>query len=241
MTNKLEIILETKGIILLARLAQIRAPMMPNIGPEWLWTPLIGAVIAAVGYVLKLAIEGLSKWNASRRERRARLVALQSLLLASKSVFEIQNALVVRLCDQIQNVRPEIQGTYDRILAVGFAFLDEGQKLEHGLIRNYTSECLRPLNLEMIKWLSADTYFKGAGKNDKRKKLSIALQKLEAHLILWRAKYEFWIPNKPEHAIVYMTDEEGHGISFPKGIEALIAEITGGTIESTELHALEAT
>ncbi len=207
--------------------------------PEWLGTPLIGAVIAALGYVSKLAIDGLSKWKTVRRERRAKLVALQSFLLASKTVFDIQNALVERLCREIHNAHPDVDGTYDRILAAGYALLDERQKLEHGLIRNYTSNCLHPLNVEMINWLSADTYFKGAGKKGKTKKLSSALQRLEAHLILWRAKYEFWIPSKPEHAIVYMADEEGHGISFPKGIEALVAEITGGTIELTELPALQ--
>jgi hypothetical protein len=208
--------------------------------PEWLGTLLVGAVIAALGYVSKLAIEGLSKWNTTRRERRAKLVALQSLLLASKAVFEIQNALVERLCKEIQNAHPNIVGTYDRILAAGYAGMDERQKLEHGLIRNYTSNCLLPLNVAMINWLSADTYFKGAGRQGNTKNLSRALQRLEAHLILWRAKYEFWIPNKPEHAIVYMTDEEGHGIGFPKGIETLVAQITGGTIEPTKLPASQA-
>jgi hypothetical protein len=114
--------------------------------PVWLITPLIAAVIAALAYVSKLAIEGLFKWNATRRGRRAKLVALQSLLLASKIVFDIQNALVARLCKEIQKAHPEIDGTYDRILAAGYKFLDERQKLEHGLIRNYTSNCLRPLN-----------------------------------------------------------------------------------------------
>ena len=206
--------------------------------PEWLGTLLVGAVVAALGYVSKLAIEGLSKWNTTRRERRAKLVALQSLLLASKAVFEIQNALVERLCKEIQNAHPNIVGTYDRILAAGYAGMDERQKLEHGLIRNYTSNGLLPLNVAMINWLSADTYFKGAGRRDNAKNLSRALQRLEAHLILWRAKYEFWM-NKPEHAIVYMDDEKADGIGFPKGIEALVAQITGGTIEpspSEQIH-----
>jgi hypothetical protein len=205
--------------------------------PEWLGTLLVGALIAAFGYVSKLAIELLSKWEATRRERQARLVALQSLLLASKSVFDIQNAMVGRLCDEIREQHPEIGGTYDRILASGYAHMNERQKLEHGLIRNYTSSCLLPLNAQMIDWLSADTYYKGAGRRGAAKDLSGALQRLEAHLILWRAKYHFWKPDKPEHAIVYMADEEGHGISFPKGIEALIARITGGTIEPTRLPA----
>jgi hypothetical protein len=199
--------------------------------PGWFGTALVGAVIAAIGYVSKLAIEGLFKWSATRRARRAKLVALQSLLLASKRAFEIQNELVQRLCMEICAANEEIGGTYDRVLAKGYVVMDERQKLEHGLIRNYTSNCLFPLNIQIIDWLSKDDYFKGGGRRRNAKNLSVALQRLEAHLILWRAKYEFWIPDKPEHAIVYMADENAHGIGFPTGIEALIARITGGVVD----------
>jgi hypothetical protein len=117
--------------------------------PDWLGTALIGAAIAAMAYVSKLVLEGLSKWFATRREHRAKLVALQSLLLASKVVYIIQRALVVRLCEEILSTHPGIGVTYDRILAEGYKFLDERQRLEHGLIRNYTIYSLRLLNIGM--------------------------------------------------------------------------------------------
>ena len=62
--------------------------------PQWLRDPLLAAVIAALGYVAKLLIEEVTRWQARRSERRARLVALQSQLLATRRVFEIQNELV---------------------------------------------------------------------------------------------------------------------------------------------------
>jgi hypothetical protein len=199
--------------------------------PEWLGTPLVAALIAATGYVVKLVIDGVSNWNRQRRERRAKLVALQSFLLASGAVYGIQITLIRSLCAEIQEAHPEINGGYDQILAAGYPLLNERQKLRHGLIRNYTIHCLYPLNVEMINWLSADTFFKGAGKEGSWKYLSIALQQLEAHLILWRAKYKFWIPDKPERAIVFMADEEHEGIGFPVGIEALIRAVTGGKLQ----------
>jgi hypothetical protein len=199
--------------------------------PAWLGTALIGALVASVAYVAKLVMESLSKWMTARRERRERLVTLQSLLLASGVTHLILRKLVRRLCDEIRRERPDIDGPFDQILAAGFAFLNERQKLEHGLIRSYTTECIRPLDVEMIKWLTADTYFKGESRSESLGALAQALQKLEAHLVLWRAKYEFWIPDKPERAIVSMSDEERHGVEFPKGIEKLVAKITGSTME----------
>jgi hypothetical protein len=193
--------------------------------PEWFRTPLIAAIIAALGYVAKLAIEELSRWRSIGRERRSNLVALQSLLLASKRVFEIQNELVRRLSNEIEATHPDLTGPYDEILASAYTRMDERQKLIHGLIRAYTMNAMRPLNLAMIDWLARDTHFKGSTDD-----LASNLQTLEAHLLLWRAKYEFWIPDKPERAFVYMLDESEHGIGFPMGIEGLIERVTGGPI-----------
>jgi hypothetical protein len=198
--------------------------------PEWLRTPLIAAVIAALGYVAKLAIEELSRWRSIRRERRANLVALQSLLLASKRVFEIQNDLVRRLCSEIEATHPDLTGPYDEVLASAYTRMDERQKLIHGLIRAYTINAMRPLNLAMIDWLARDTHFKGHAATGSADDLASNLQTLEAHLLLWRAKYEFWIPDKPARAIVYMLDESEHGVGFPTGIEQLIERVTGGPI-----------
>lgn len=202
---------------------------------SWLIAPLVAAIIAAVGYVAKLAVETAINWSRARREQRARLVALQSLLLSSNAVFGIQNKLVRRLCAEITSAHPEIGGSYDQILATAYPILNDRQKLEHGVIRHYTSNCLLPLNSQMSAWLSNDTYFKGGGKARSSKSLSNILQQLEIHLFLWRAKYDLWIPSRPEHALVYLADEAEHGLGFPSGIEALVADETGSTINLTKL------
>ncbi len=51
---------------------------------------------------------------------------------------------------------------------------------------------------------------------------------LEAHLLLWLAKYRIWIPDHPEHALVYMADEEKLGTAFPYGIEGKIRALLRG-------------
>lgn len=55
--------------------------------------------------------------------------------------------------------------------------------------------------------------------------LSELLNQLDAHLLLWLAKYEGWIPNRPDHALVYLADEEEHGLGFPNGIEETLAAV----------------
>ena len=75
----------------------------------------------------------------------------------------------------------------------------------------------------MIEWLNSDTYYK-----NKRDDLGLALRKLEAHLVLWIAKYRFWIPDRPERALVFLADEREDGVGFPTGIELLVLQKTGG-------------
>ena len=58
---------------------------------------MVGAVIAALGYVAKMILEWWAEVREARRARRARLVALRALLQASKASFEIQNDHAQRL------------------------------------------------------------------------------------------------------------------------------------------------
>lgn len=49
------------------------------------------------------------------------------------------------------------------------------------------------------------------------------LNLLASHLMLWHAKYEAWIPSNNKHALLYMEDEEEHGLGFPHGVDDIIA------------------
>ena len=200
--------------------------------PQWLGAPVLAATIAALGYVLKLLIDELNKWRARRYEQQSRLVALQSMLLASRRVYETQNAHLRSFICELKAAGFDVSGSFDEVLAAAYPKMDERQRLRHGLLRSYTTNAMRPLNLAMIDWLAVDNHFKGKAGTGAADDLASNLQTLEAHLLLWRAKYDFWIPDRPERAIVYMADERQHEMGFPVGIEDLIAKRTGGLAET---------
>jgi glycogen synthase len=76
------------------------------------------------------------------------------------------------------------------------------------------------LNEELLAWLKADSVFKsGIAPVVRQCELAEQLFALEIHLLLWHAKYKVWIPGYPEHALVYMEDENQHGLGFPSARE----------------------
>jgi hypothetical protein len=75
----------------------------------------------------------------------------------------------------------------------------------------------------MLEWLRSDTHYRiPLGKKGPDAELAVFLERLEAHLLLWMAKYHAWIEDRPEHALVYLADEQEHGLGFPQGIEEAI-------------------
>jgi hypothetical protein len=207
--------------------------------PEWAAVPILSAIIASLGYVAKLAADAWLDWRRSVRERQASLVALQSLLLASKRVFDLQAVQRNILYEDLKRMDPSLVGKpFDEVLVRAYINGNDSQKMMHGLIRQYTISAMLPLNRAMTEWLSRDTYYKLQIHSGDLNNLSMALRTLEAHLVLWKAKYDFWIPERPERALVYMNDEYRHGAGFPFGIEALVEKLAGGTKRSSEEHKL---
>lgn len=195
--------------------------------PEWLGAALVGAVIAAIGYVGKLIIESWRSFREEQDARRARLVELQSLLGAARVSFAIQNSHAKRLASTVRkNHADQVKGEkgYERIFSIAHDEFTTEERELHAIIRSITMYSLRPTNQSLLEWLKKDTYFKAQKPNQELGELAKQLATLEAHLILWHAKYEAWIPESPNHALVYLADEEKHGISFPRGIDEVVAE-----------------
>ena len=195
---------------------------------------VVGAVIAALGFVGKLVVEEFMLSLKLVRARKAALVRLQSLLLASKRVFQLQADQRDLLCDAFIAGDPALGDLpFDEVLARGYKSATEHQKMSHGLIRQYTVSAMRPLNRAMSDWLASDEYYKLNTHKGELGKLALALRTLDAHLVLWHAKYDYWIPDKPERALVYMADENEHGAGFPFGIDTLVERLAGGTSKGT--------
>lgn len=89
------------------------------------------------------------------------------------------------------------------------------------------------MNDKLLDWLRSDEHFRGLSSSDHRYgELAVYLPRLEVHLLLWRAKYEQWIPTSPDHCLVYLADEESHGVGFPHGGTALVAALLGHKLPS---------
>lgn len=199
--------------------------------PEWLGTALLGAVLAALGFVGKQLFELWSDLRRAHAVRLANLINLSVLVTASRTLFLVQNNWAVALLGMLQARHPDevaqAEGFEAAFAALHDRFSPEETAL-HKQIRSWTVHGLRPVNQAILEWLENDTLFRTTYINAKdRNKRSLAenLIQLHAHLLLWRYKYDAWIPDHPEHALVYLADEAAHGIGFPSHTDALIQAV----------------
>jgi hypothetical protein len=197
--------------------------------PEWIGAALLTAALAALGYVTKHILEWIGVLYTAHKIRRARLVTLLSLLQGARAVFRVQAKLRDRLFDAMGQKHPDLAATYstyDAVLSAAFPTMNVEERDLHTVIRAYTVNGIKPLNEAILQWLQADTEFKLARfPSSKIHALAQKLEALEPHLLMWLAKYSAWIPDSPSHALVYLADEEGHGVPFPRGIENTIRQV----------------
>lgn len=204
--------------------------------PEWLGTAVAGAVIAALGYVGKTVADTVGRWRKARAKERVRLLQLASLLRASRTIFLSQRDLVKRLQNSLNErlpTKPAPGMGYERQFSESYAFFTDEERELHKLIRSMTEHGLRPLNLAMSQWLDGDIKYRNAtDAGTLQGRLAVKLNQLDAHLRLWNAKYAAWIPEYPEHALVYLADEEKHGLGFPPGLDQAVAEVLGDVAQA---------
>jgi len=154
------------------------------------------------------------------------LAQLSSLLRAAWVAFSIQNDHAKQLESLIrENHRdaPSSGQGYEHLFASVFPNFTPDERELHDIIRTITVNTLRPTNQALLEWVQQDTIFKGQRKGS-GEELARKLSDLEAHLLLWLAKYEAWIPPNPRHALVYMADEQAHGLGFPNGLDKTVEQ-----------------
>ena len=203
--------------------------------PEWLGVAVLGAIIAALGYISKLCFEGVSAWRRSRAESLRQLLELASLLHASHEAFFHQRRLVGRLEESLKTNHQSIvldRSGFERHFSQAFADFTSDETDLHTIIRGITQHTLHPVNQAISAWLQKDLTYRvvqglgtvrGAGMH--RGQLAAKLNQLDTHLLLWHAKYEAWIPEHPQHALVYLADEEHHGVGFPQGLDDTVTKV----------------
>jgi hypothetical protein len=195
---------------------------------EGVGAALIGAIIAASGYVGKLLIDAGLDLQKRRRDRRAQLVDLRSLLRVTRTSFDIQKQHAMCLVETLRLRDPALVGAsgYEETMALAYPSFTPDEKQLHGIIRGITVNALKPTNDKILQWIQNDRYFRGQQKGAGHiGELPERLSELQTHLLLWFAKYETWIADKPQHALVYLDDEFQHGIGFPSGIDELVDQV----------------
>ena len=199
--------------------------------PFWAAPALVAAVVAALGFVGKTIADLVLRLREDARGRRSRLTELYALLRAGDAAFAGQRELRQRLAKQLRHRLPQaadLPPGFDRLFAATYAEMTDEERQLHSLIRTMTVHTFRPLNQSLLEWLRADRHFRAISPSHRRLgSLALFLAQLEAHLVLWVAKYEAWIPEHPEHALVFLVDEERHGVGFPKGGTTILSGLLG--------------
>ena len=151
-----------------------------------------------------------------------------ALIRAGDAAWAVQRVNRNRLTESIRT-RSSVAGNdegYDRLFANAFLGMSREEKELHAVIRAITVHTFKPLNDELLEWLATDADFRvHPVDHSPRGRLAKYLADLEAHLILWRAKFTAWIPDHPERALVYLADEQRHGLGFPQGGMKLIEAV----------------
>jgi hypothetical protein len=173
---------------------------------------LLPAAIASMGYVAKLLTQEWREWRDRHAARLSSLLALQALLNASRAAFIVQNNLARKLTIKLrdsEHKEPADSAGFDALFAARRNTFTTDEADDHRVIRGYTEHALRPINARMSTWLRNDAEYRcyvsprrqgrksARGTTDPRARLAESLSALEAHLLLWHAKYAVWLPDGP--------------------------------------------
>jgi hypothetical protein len=204
---------------------------MDNSPPFWAASAILAATLAALGFIGKTAADLVMRYRDTANNRRSSLTELYALIRAGDAAFAVQRDLRKRLTEKLRTRLPDpekLPTGSERLYSTTYKDMTSDERQLHSLIRTITVHTIRPLNQSLLEWLRADRYFRAVPPSHKRLgSLALFLAQLEAHLVLWVAKYEAWIPDQPEHALVFLADEEKHGIAFPKNGATIVAKLLG--------------
>jgi hypothetical protein len=200
--------------------------------PAWIMDAITTGFTALVGFFVKYGMDLFNSRNQLNNDRIRKLEDLKGMLEESKNLFIMQNKLVKRLVNEIRTRlnldENSVSNGYEHFLTENYDAMTEVEKDTHSVIRGTTMNSVNIVNEELQKWITSDKEFKINSVKKLRESefgetFSDSLSQLELHLNLWRDKYTVWMNNE-KHCVVYLDDEERHGVSFPKGIEDLVDE-----------------
>jgi len=190
---------------------------------------MIGTGLASIfGFLAKYGWDYFQSKRQIQKERIKKLEILKGLLTESGNLFLMQNKLLRRLVsivsERLKTTTPE-SISYQSFICEHYELMDEQERDMHSVIRGTTMNSMKIVNAEILKWLKEDNEFKINSVRYVRDTFGDSFAKqlgrLELHLNLWHDKYSVWMENE-KHCVVYMDDDEKHGVGFPKGIELVV-------------------
>lgn len=195
---------------------------------SWI-SEMLGTGIASIlGFFAKYGWDYFQSKRRIQQDRIKKLETLKGLLVESGNLFVMQNRLLKRLVstmsDRLKIQSPDSIG-YQSFICEHYEKMDEHERDMHSVIRGTTMNSMKIVNAEMLKWLKEDNEFKINSVKHIRDKfgegVSDQLNQLELHLNLWHDKYAVWMESE-KHCVVYLDDDEKHGVGFPNGIENVL-------------------
>jgi hypothetical protein len=123
-------------------------PIDPDLGniPAWLGAGVVTAAVATLAYIAKAVLERVSTTLKERRQRRAALVQLGSLLRATAVTFLIQRKNVDRLCEAVKKRRkrkaPSLDRGYEQFLSKAYPAMISEERELHTIIRAITEHMM---------------------------------------------------------------------------------------------------
>ena len=202
---------------------------------SWIMDSIKTGAPALVGFLVKYLWDYYNSRKQLKQERIRKLEDLKSMLEESKNLFVMQNKLLRRLsnevCERIKCDATYNTNGYEHFLTQNYDNMTDVERDTHSVIRGTTMNSINIVNQELEKWIQADREFKINSVKNLRVisfggQFAKQLNQLELHLNLWRDKYNVWMKNE-KHCVVYLDDEERHGVGFPTGIEDMVDEALG--------------
>ncbi len=190
---------------------------------------MLGAVIAVLGWTGKQVLEWFFRLRAEQKSRRSRLLALLAIRRAAEAIWASQCKTRDKFVALVRSREEAFRGPtkpYDHLFSAAFPSMSPQEAELHEIVRSTTIHAIRPLNQATLQWLTSDADFRVHPHDESLMgRLAKYLTELEVHLVLWNAKFQAWIPDSPERALVYLADEQHHGVGFPLGGEDIIKAV----------------
>lgn len=191
---------------------------------------IIGAVLTAIGFLLRPIFQTRQEKRKSRESALLRLKRLEALLDEAYGVFVTQNKQRNRLMKQLRLREEDILRSgvgYDETFYRLYDKMDEDERELFEIVRGMTRYSMHGVNERIRAWLEENSSVRDMlGRNSQEiEKLDKDLLQLRLHLSAWFAKYHAVFEGNAKRSLVYLNDEKRQGIGFPTSIANSLSNV----------------